>query len=397
MYSVGNVNPEWESTISITSNQVEFSGALRDTSHTIDVIFLYQNGVRLSARVVQKKVTTATRLLLTHYQDTWVPLKRTVSTEECVRFSKQPVLVEKSIHRVIVQQSDGIRVSYNKEVSGLGEKYTIDYEIEYAANSAYCDILRAERKLIRVFVASNHQITRDVMTRIDMFSCVMSKVQMWHCFDPDKTYLWAYKWNGIKAKILITSNESDDGSLITYVWTDDSKISNKLCRGNNIQHLVNICCAVEILDDRIIIIEAIGTMVSGDIYTTEPMANAAFLKYLSTLLRDDVTIDGVPLLVQHFYEPSLPGEYGKDCDGFIIIQDDLIIKWKIPTIDVKCIAAHTYKVGSQIIQLAFKGEPGKIYEISNKNEVLRQRVDRLAASSDQEYAVFLDSAKMLQL
>lgn len=394
MYSVGNVIPEWETTISVKSTDAEYSRILNDINNKIDFIFLMQDGIRVSNAVVQKKITVSRRRLLVYCKSDWVPLNRTIATEECVNFPSI-VTTEKCIHRVIVYHKNNIRVSYNKEIAPNGVKYTLDYEIEYPANSEYTKILRSERRLIKLFLKHGQSAKRDVMTIGDMFSSVMSKAQMWHCFKSNHDYLWAYKWNGIKAKILITDHQNSDGSLTTNIWSDDSSITTQNSRGSNIRYLVNICCAAEIMEDRIIIIEAIGTMVGKEMYTTEPMANASFLKRLAKLLGDDAFIGDKPLCVQRFYRPPMPNKYISECDGFIFIQDDLVIKWKIPTVDVKCITPSTFKVGSQLIALDFVGVPGKIYEITYTKEVLRQRIDRLAASSDQEYAVFLDSSKML--
>lgn len=385
---------EWESTISIKTSESEYKEILNNKKHSVDIIFLLQDGLRVSNRTVQKKTTLTRRKLLTYYKNHWIPLDRTTASEEMANLPSK-VNVEKCIHRLIVYYQDNIRVSYNKEICSLGEKYNIEYEIEYISQSDYQKILIEERRLIELFLKHGNSIQRCTMTRLDMFSCVMSKVQMWHCFNNKIPYIWAYKWNGIKSKMLITDNKQSDGSMLTYLWSDSAKISNKMCRGTNIEHLINICCIVEILNDRLIIIEAIGTLIDGEIYTTEPMANASFLKQLDTLLTNDVFIDDTPVYVQKFFPPPLPNRYGADCDGFIIIQDDLIIKWKIPTIDVKCLSPNTFKVGSNNLQLNFIGEPGKIYEITYKYEVLRQRNDRSAASDDHEYAIFLESSKIL--
>lgn len=396
MYSsrVG-ISPEWETTISINSNECDFLTVLANKNHEIDLIFLLKDGLRLANRMVQKKVIVSSRKLLTYYKGNWIPLERTTATEENV-FPPTTIIVEKCIHRVIVYKKNGIRVSYNKEISTHGEKYNIEYEVEYPANTEYKLILREERRLMKLFIKHGNFVQRDIMTRIDMFSCVMSKVQMWHCFDSKSYYIWAFKWNGVKAKMLITDKLQEDGSLITYIWSDASNIRNKMSIGTNIKHLINICCAVEIMEDRIVIIEAIGTMVNKTIYTTEPIANASFLKHLDKLLTNDAYVGKKPLIVQKFYPPPLPKNYGPEHDGFIIIQNDLIIKWKIPTVDVKCVEPYKFKVGSTIITLAFAGEPRKVYEMTLNNEILRQRNDRLTSSSDQEYAVFLESSKMLQ-
>lgn len=394
MYHKGRIVSEWETTISIKSTEEEHSIAANAINNKIDFIFLMQDGIRVSNAVVQKKLTISRRKLLVYYNDTWITLDRTTATEECVDL---PTIIttEKCIHRVIVHDEENIRVSYNKEICPNGNKYTLEYEIEYPANSEYSRILREERCLIKLFLKHGNAIKRDIMTIGDMFSSVMTKTQMWHCFDHTQEYLWAYKWNGIKAKILVTDQTSADGSFVTNIWSDDSKITSKNSRGTNIHHMINICCAAEIMDDRIVIIEAIGTIIGEDMYTTEPMANASFLKRLAKLLGDDAVIGDKPLVVQRFYKQPMPSKYLENCDGFILIQDDLVIKWKIPTIDVKCLTPSTFKVGSQMIDLAFVGVPGKIYEITHKLDVLRDRNDRSAASSDQEYSVFLASSKML--
>lgn len=393
MYSSsGNISSEWETTISIKSSESEYARAKQTEKYSMDIIFLFKNGLRVSNRTVQRKIKVNDRKLLTFYKNAWVPMDRTISTEESVDLP-EIMSVEKCIVRLIVFWDDGIRITYNKEICEFGEKYNIEYEIEYPENSEYQYILLEERRLIKCFLEKQHTIKRNIMSRLDMFSCVMSKVQMWHCFDDTQSYIWAYKWNGIKAKILITDTQQEDGSFIAYEWSDASSITNKMCRGSNIRDIVNICFAVEIMDDRIIIIEAIGSSMNDAIYTTEPMGNASILKHLNV---GDMYIGEKPVSIQKFYPPSLPNTYGPDCDGFIIIQNDLIIKWKIPTIDVKCITPYTFKVGSQIIPLSFVGEPGSIYEITYKNEVLRKRNDRIAASSDQEYAVFLESKALLE-
>lgn len=186
------------------------------------------------------------------------------------------------------------------------------------------------------------------------------------------------------------------------MWSDADDIRIVWCSHPHIQTLVNICCLVEILPDRMVLIEAIGALVNDHIYTTEPRTNVEFLQHFVTL--SNITDNGVngqhidnkPLQVQQFYNTALPTNYDtKLYDGFIIVQNDLIIKWKIPTIDVKCLTENTYKVGQHEINLQFVGIPGKIYEINYNYEVMRMRSDRLAASTENEYDVFIQSTQHL--
>ena len=386
---------EWESTIAIPITEDQYNNHVKNGNNfKIDLIFLFENGTRLSARVLQAKKTTYCRNLISFYQNEWYPIKRTTAIEILQPIPKE-LIATKTIQRFVVHQHNNIRVSYNMEECPNGVKYNVEYEIEYKKNTPYNEILQLEQLLISCVRLYNFKIKRQTLSLVDLFSCVMTKVQMWHCFDANKPYIWAYKWNGIKAKLLITDRKTINGKNLTYLWPDANNIPTEECHGEGFDVLVNFCFLVEIMDDCIVIIEAIGALIENDIYTTEPMTNAYVLKYLKTQ-KLNIKIGNKPVIVQEFYGTKLPSAYDTTkFDGFIIIQNDMIIKWKIPTIDVKCIDKFTYQVAEYKINLDFEGVVGKIYEISYKNEVLRQRVDRIAASSKQEYLVFRESTKHL--
>jgi len=385
---------EWESTIAIPITEEQYN-IYKQKSHKSDVIFLFKNGTRLSCRTMQKKTTTYCRNLISFYRNHWYPIRRTTAVES---IEQLPPLYacDKVIFRLVVYHQNNIRISYNMEECAQGVKYNVEYEIEYKRGLSYREILIYERRLIRTVLQDNYEIKRQILSLVDLFSYVMTKVQMWHCFDPNKDYIWAYKWNGIKAKFLITDKLSDNGSNLTYIWPDANNITIEECHGNNISALVNFCFLVEIMDDCIVLIEAIGASIDQDIYTTEPATNSYVLKYLKDQ-NTSLKVGNKPVIIQEYYPPPLPNSYNREkFDGMIIVQDDMIIKWKIPTIDVKCIAPFKYKIADDVLDFDFEGIPGKIYEISYKNEILRQRNDRIVASSPQEYAIFLESAKHLQ-
>lgn len=386
---------EWESTIHIPSDERTYKSAAHSAKGS-DVIFLFENGTRLSARTMQRKITKTCRNVMGFYRNELFPIKRTTASEKLETINLK---IEKAIHRLITYNKDGIRISHNKEEGPDGVRYNIEYEVEYEENTPYIKILEHERRLMNAVLDGKHTIVRDIMSLENIFSCVMCKVQMWHCFDPNLPYIWAYKWNGVKAKMLIVDKilPEENGSYLTYLWPDANAVSTQQCRGgSNLSLLLNLCLLVEIMDDCIVIIETIGFLVSDIIYTTEPMTNASILKYLRDSLRD-VSVGGKKVLIQEFYESKLPNTYDDSkFDGFIIIQNDMVIKWKAPTLDVKCVAPFTYSVANNLLKLDLMGEVGKIYEISCANTVLRQRNDRLVSSSANEYDVFLESVKQLR-
>lgn len=388
---------EWESTVTIPIDEETFNS--RTQFCKLDIIFLFENGLRLAQRHIQKKTTTYSRNLLNFYHGHWFAIERTTALEELMPINETDgVPIQQIIYRCInYHNTTGIRISYNKISTAMGVQYNVEFEIEYPCNSKYLEILRHERTLMQCIIDHGYKVKRDIMTLETMFAYVMTKVQMWHNYNVEDKFLWAYKWNGVKAKMLITDKILENGARLTYLWPDAKATSTEHCFGDNLDILLNLCLLVEIMDDKIVLIEAIGSMVDNKIYTTEPMANASILKHFNSQL-NNVRINDKPLIVQKFYDGPLPKEYDKtQYDGLIIIQNDINIKWKIPTIDVKCIKPHHYTVGGEVFILEnMPGEVGAIYEISHTYEVLRKRTDRIAASTLNEYAIFLESSERIK-
>lgn len=366
-----------------------------------DIIFLFDNNTRLSQRHLQSKVTTNEMKVLSFFNNNWFPIQRTKAIEQLASLTADTTInVTKIIYRIITyRDSYGLRVAYNKEYTQLGCKFSVTYEVEYPENTKYKKILACERKLMHRVLNDGYIVGRERMSLDNIFSCIPSKVQMWHCFNPRYNYIWAYKWNGVKAKMLITDKKTENGSYLTYLWPDAKRISTNVCFSNSrLDILINLCILVEIMNDCIVIIEVIGSLIHDDIYKTEPVSNAAVLRHLNNNLPTDIRIGEVPLIVQKFYPKPMPNtyDYGK-FDGFIVIQNDLIIKWKQPTIDVKCIDKNKYSVGDgHEFLLSFYGETDGIYEMSCDNTILRKRNDRLVAGTEQEYKVFCNSRNHLQ-
>ncbi|CAH0393258.1 unnamed protein product [Bemisia tabaci] len=419
-----------------------------------DVVFLFSDGSRVSERVLQRKVVQRRKNILVFHSRTrnFYPIKRTRSLETTIAFNNTNLIPQKFILRIIVQRLHlsqdydrcHYRLCFDKEIKSDGTRYKISCELEYPAQSKYDDICRYEQKLIELSLGFLETCTfdPDPMTYQEMFSCVVPKIQLWNCFNPHDRFKWAYKWNGIKAK-MIMRNETD-----ASLWPDANNITSVKCTGD-LSKLFGLCLQVEILEDRIVLVEFVAASFGMEIYSVEPNSNVEALESLrvetldsSLSTNEDIvfgTVGDKPLHIQQFYKSILPTNYDRrKHDGFIIVQQDLIIKWKVPTIDVKCIGQGRYIVGSQsnpivvideysaaeknMPKCAVKTTPitsgrkrtkiiahkvqddtlgtdviGGVYELSPDLKILRQRKDRITHSTEKEFRTFLKSVLLMRL
>lgn len=396
---------EWESTISLGVEKSVYD-AYRDGGAAgrrlpCDVIFFFADGSRLSRRTAQRKVVVDSRRVLGFRDGRYYPVRRTRATETTIALDGTQAVV-KAVHRLIYFCDDGARIAYDKEETENGVRYRLTGETEYPPTSSYEHIVERERALMRRVADRVGAVTPDRLTLSEIFSCVAPKVQTWTCFDPRRRFRWAFKWNGMKAKLIYLNG-------LVYVWPDAGEI--RTCRyAGDLTCVERMCLQVELMDDRVVVVEVIAVAFHGKIYTSEPSTNVAILDHLAGTLPADATVDGQPLVVQKFHGPPLPKHFDDSGhDGFIIVQGELTIKWKPPTVDVKCTGPCEYTVGSEnrtvIINLPrldsdteeLEGIKGCIYEMSSNYRILRRRVDRLTCSTTREYTVFLESVRLLNL
>lgn len=399
---------EWESTVSVAVEKRVFDDYAENT--VSDVIFIFTNGSRVSLRTVQRKVVHEKKLVLGFANGRFYPIRRTRATE-LTAYIEPTMSVEKVVHRRIISaetRGDGskMRMACNKEEVESGVRYTLTCEVEYSYKSGYDDIVRYEKELMGRMHEQfgSVRVAPDKMTLNEIFSCIVPKVQMWHCFDPLRDYVWAYKWNGVKAKFMCVSGHA-------YIWPDAGEIYTRPCSGD-LSGVEHMCLQVELMDDRVVIVEVIAASYDSKIYSVEPMTNVAILNHLNaTLSASAGTVGEKPLVVQKFYSTRLPrrlpDDY-EDSDGFIIVQKELTIKWKAPTVDVKCVGPYRYTVGSgdtntvmNLPELDEEGREtaagvvGRIYEMASNFKILRRRTDRITCSTNLEYRIFLESCKLI--
>lgn len=379
---------EWESTINVPIEADEYDTV--SAGSIADVIFLFDNGIRLSNNRIEKK--TIDRQYIFGYLDGYkFPIIRSQATE-CLAPIPKHATITRTTNRKIVWH-DNVRVAYNCTENDSIRRYSVSYEIEYPVDTEVEEIRRLEDILMQLARTKGHIPKANLNTLESVAPCISSKVEMWHVFQNTPNYKWAYKWNGVRAKLLLC----EDSNLV-YLSKTASKIETSRIYGTNIDILRDMCVSVEIMEDRIVIIEVLGSKFKDKAYRTEVSTNLRILVDLDKKLGDDIRIKDTPLRVQKFYDAPKPVEFNRELyDGFIIIENDTIIKWKVPTVDVKCIGPYKYIVGDNtILQLREHGIKGKVYEISPTYEILRMRCDRLNESNENEYQVYLKSVELLK-
>ena len=412
-----------------------------------DILFYFNNGLRLANRKLENKITLENKNVLFFFKNKFFPIIRSVSSETQFFFNKNDddndddnnnddddddddenffFNIIKSTYRFILYNENNLRLCVNKNSCEYGSNYTLTCEIEYKKNYNYKDIYKAEKlmfdKFCNIFLFLS-DFKKENVSLDFLFACIVPKVQVWDCFNfkkynSDKNLKWAFKWDGIKAKMLINENlnvylwpDADEVQQLTVVFKSDIKKLN---------FLKNLCLQVELMSDCIIIVHVIAAIYqNNELFFLEPFLNLKVLNFIEKKIKTPIFFkyktNRLKLVVQKFFnytKTPIPlssssssslslQQKKKKCeyDGFIFIQNNLIIKWKLPTIDVKCIAPCVFLVGKKekiYLKHGNFAKTGCIYELSNEFKILRKRKDRLTCSTDNEYKIFLKSIKNIK-
>lgn len=388
-------NFEYESSIVIPVSEEDFLEAKSNPNKVgSGTIFLNPDGRRIHYnRRCERKVIVDSKNLIGFFENKLFPIKRTKATETLAKLF--PVTsIEKVVHRIVVSEETlftnlKLRVCYNHEACSLGVKYNVAYEIEYEENSSHDEIVEYEKQLMAKILEGKHydDIKLEPLSVNDMFACVGTKVQLWNCFNPKQPFVFAYKWNGVKAKLVITKDKSFSGGFRTRLWKDCHDVI--LCdttTSGDISFLQDLCMSVEVMDDKIVIFEFIGLLFEKTLYRAEPKTNAEAVTNL--VLPDDLMINGLKVQSQKFYPgvKKFPPFDRDQHDGHIVVQNNDIMKMKLAMLDAKCIAPNMFEAGlSTIYHVDFpEAEVGEIYELDKDPGVHRNRYDRFFKGTEED-------------
>ncbi|MGI4816656.1 MAG: hypothetical protein ACRYE7_01565 [Janthinobacterium lividum] len=378
------------------------------------VVLIFDNNARLASREYQTKRMETREHVAVLFDGNFYPMLRTRALETPLALPSSLELmpeVTKSVYRIIVTRCRGsskMRLSYNKEEDKNGVFYNIACETEYECDTDYDTMIRLENLMLKEYLKffKCARFPLDAQNLNDLFACVVPKVQMWSCYNPTKNYRWAYKWNGIKAKLMIKGD-------VAFLWPDADAVHTKKYNGDlKILNAINF--QVELMSTSIVLIHAISVSFFDKIYVIEPYTSVALLDHVRPIIKGSrASIQGManddsylPICVQEFFDAPKPTSYDETrFDGFILTQDTMFIKWKQPTVDARYMGAGVFQIGNDTQMVKFQLDDSEhvisvcevdgIYELSPKLSILRKRTDRLLCSTYREYEIFVKSVKLM--
>lgn len=416
---------EKESTIKLKITEETFLKFQKKNNWHHDVIINYNNGARLSTRRYECKKTLSKDRIAVFHNKCFYPITRTNSTEEPLGKSTLIGSIVKGAIRyfnVTTPSADDsikyvrMRQSVNKAENVHGVMYFLASEIEYNINIEYEEMLQVEHFMLETNKEFIHEhmatdaLDRDDSCKNDMFISTAPKIQMWSQFNVEESYKWAYKWNGIKAKMMIK-----DG--VMCLWPDSMPIKTHTFSTKNdnpydfdiaVKNLGKINFQVEIMPTSIIIVHVLSVSYQKKVHLIDPYSSIDFLDFLRIKLPEihvnfitlDESSQKMRLRFQRFFNPPKCNTFNQEkYDGFILVQRSMFIKWKQPTIDARFLGGSLFEVGNGNNIIQFRLQSGhlseckkdKIYEISSDLKILRHRIDRLFCSTYKEYQMFINS------
>lgn len=357
----------------------------------LDVV-IYTETHRVHNHCIQSKKVISENLILGFLNGFFIPLKRTVCEEITFGINEPqteiPYIITSVVVRHILYNENNLRFVVGYQQTDVGIKYFIMMEIEYDENNIYS----AESTLMNLWLEKKMELgfsnfKFDELT-IDILQHPSTRLLPFYYFDPNKSYRWAFKWDGVKTRLLQTETES-------YLVSD---LNYEKCVKSNIPYNNMYFHLEELIDDdgtiKYILFEFLEAKYLGSSYFVTPTYNVAALDYHKG---DTFKIDEKYLgEYQCFYEPPL-GNNIQLTEGHIIFQNDNKIKYKIPTIDGKIIIVNNKNLVlfGEKIKHNYKTPlcVDKIYEFTMSKSMelvlLRERKDRIIQSTTLEYNNFI--------
>lgn len=421
-----------------------------------DVILYYEDGTRISENFHHYKDVRRNENVLTFLygddDDDWVndthnikqvyPTHRTMAIEvpvnSIIEYCNMPL--KKYIYRTVLYYNaeTNIRVSLDQEEIEQGVAFFFNVEIEY--NDMIDDVItKLNYKLTNRIHSHEAQLVHFVHTEfpklakyityndiedLDVYKIASKKVQVWNNFINTDPYLWAYKYDGIKGKLIVNKKMRSAhvwiklGKSITFHTYNAAKQryeENDTFTERIFDLFDKLCIQVELTDELFVVVDVLSAKQDNIIYVSEFANTHRILQYFEQEFNKIASHCGSPLyirfnddttlkfIIQKFMAPPLlpiTQDISELYDGHLILQNDLLMKYKILTIDIKCTKVNKYnkmcdfKVGlDHIISMEGDFKLHCVYELSWDNKILRERTDRHVCSSENEYQLFLKLSK----
>lgn len=408
------------------------------------VIYISDDGydLRIHSNKFQKKNELERANYLVYLNNKFIPYSQTKSIEslafQCIDYSKiQTIVTRYTLFELQPDNKDdftNIRIVIESISNDRGIDYMFAAEIEYAEEiylnnnsiSKTNNILFKYIKEILNPVWSFINIEYDVIKPENVINIPSRIFHPFYQIDVTN-YLIKYKFDGYKGKMIYTKNNFyyfDDlhNFNIIKIFPEIFKLFENIIfqfeivqndnNNNNNKENNNNTLNVMVLTD------IIGVYINNTLYTLKPTEVLKVFEYISQVLNVNninnviIELDNniiYPLQLQKAIsnEELKNNEINKInllYDGYIIVSNELEIKYKIPTCDVRLFNYMLYidNMNEPITSDMFYNDKyvnNSIYEVSIDSTgsiyILRKRHDRMFTSTELEYINFIQLTKKM--
>lgn len=417
---------------------------VKNPSLNTEMILYYLDGTRISGDKVQCKVECDKSHLLKfhcssniHNPIHFLPMTRKHCQEYIVMMPQDISKVETLIvrHNIALEKKIKdhitIRISLERCFGSEGGHYALTGEIEYSKKiyNNYTRLNECETILLKrlMKIAGECLNQLDSNSRFDLPSqeiLFKAPCRKFSTFKERETYsrehpnsrCSLYKFDGYKGRLLIIGN----GCILYF----DDLNNLQSIQSNLLSFASRIMFQIEFvqgnLDSNIynamIIVDIIGAYIGNQLYVPEPMDVINFFELINrcNLIKRDLfvclPIQGcVKVFTQYKLKENTPNSLYK-YDGYIMINDYNIFKFKIPTIDALLLNGYLHledRKDALSNQTFTHLEENKIYEIGPeigtsldptflKFKIYRKRKDRTYSSTSAQYDSFIEDIRFLR-
>ena len=357
----------------------------------------------------------------------FIPYTRTESIESVAAIPEDDKITTMIFRTVLLEESlDSdfkMRVAIEEKSSHEGMTYALTAEVEYNQRtfSMYIPNKNVEDQFFNKFEGflmyhlqflETSMLYKFDSSKLPFYgSRDFRPLHIYYSASPDEMVV--YKWDGYKCKFCYHDN------ILTYY---DAK--HNYCTGDCpiLKKFENIVFQGELIleHELIIITDILGGFVNNhhNLYMPQPLEVIPFFEWFKTELKKENGIEEPYKMVLYnknrmivfdvMFQFKIDFQNSDELpkypyDGYIIMQNANILKYKTPTIDV-LVEKSFLKISGRIRPITDECFPhlqeNKIYEIQQKKDgsykILRLRYDRLCPATVEQYEKFLSELEFIR-
>ncbi|QBB28686.1 LEF-4 [Homarus gammarus nudivirus] len=420
---------EYETSISIPIKKSIFDAICSDFKiENVYMILYFDNGIRMSDSKIQSKIINSRKNLIKiiSYDDLmyFIPYSRTDSLE-CPSAAPESLEVRTYIYRRIIYKEKicekfDTRISIEERVNSDGIVYYLTAEVEYDQLSYTYYNMNCNVENIFFDLFSSHCMyyihtlkTTDLFTYSPMnimnYGSRVFRSLHKNCTASPRDKV-VFKFDGYKCKIGI-----QDGQ-ITY-YDAQHNFSSGFCP--ELDKYENIVFQGEVMADVLYLVDILGGFVNNgkDLYMPQPSDVFDFFEWFRNDLKKCGKTEPFDLILTNqqqqiktykvYTQYLVTGGLSEKCefpyDGYIVVDNGNLIKYKIPTIDVKVDNGYL-KLMDRALPIADKLydhlKNNAIYEVQQNTNgeyvILKLRLDRIVPSSAAEYEEYIKELNFMR-